>query len=89
VLVLICAIEALDREDLFALGREVEDFEEDSVVEWRFGFEFEGWVLECREEVLVRGLDSWYPESWRDIFIASNFGEDMGVVLVGEEGEKG
>ena len=55
----ICAVEALDREDLFALGRDVVDFEDDSVVERRFGFEFEGWVLECREEVLVRGLDSW------------------------------
>jgi hypothetical protein len=87
VLVLICAVEVLDREDLFAFGRDVVDFEVDSVVERRF--DFEGWVLECREEVLVRGLDSWYPESWRDIFIASSFGDDMGVFLVGEEGEKG
>jgi hypothetical protein len=86
VLVRIWAAFILDLEALFAFGRLEEDL--DSVVERRFGFEGreEEACDECREEVDVRGLDSWYPESWRDIFIASNFCEETGVLLVGEEG---
>lgn len=74
---------ASDLEFRFVEGREEC---EDVPVVLRLGFEFEGREEEPdaidvrREEVGERGVeDSEYPESWRDIFIASSFGERRGV----------
>ena len=56
ILVLTCAPLVLDL-DVFLLDGREEDFDDDSAVDLRFGFD--GLVLEWRDDVEVRGDISW------------------------------
>jgi hypothetical protein len=56
VLVLTCALLVLDLDGFLFEGR-VDDFDDDEVVDLRFGFD--GLVLEWRDDVDVRGDISW------------------------------
>ncbi len=55
-LILTCAPLVLDLERFWLDVREEEDFDDDSAVDLRFG---NGFVLECRDDVDVRGEISW------------------------------